>query len=203
MIDDSLEKKHWAQKQFLVGVDEAGLGCVAGSCFVAGVAFPRGYDFSKKLAEVNDSKKLTETKRNELVQVIKKEASRFFVKKITAGEIDAGSAYHLRFDAARSGIKETFADMKCVIYMDGNAVIKYTDKIEYSLIKGDTKCYSIAAASILAKTAKDSEMRELDKILPAYGFASNKGYASKTHIDAIIKNGVSWVHRKTFCTRFK
>lgn len=210
MISSEQECKAWDKDQLFVGVDEAGLGCVAGSCFVGLAIFPKDYDFQVKLSAVNDSKQLTENKRNELAAIIKEEAQYWDVRQVSPVSIDAGSAYHLRFDAAREMVVAVYPMYQnMVVCMDGNKAIPGLDGIfnagtldSQCLVKGDTKSFTIAAASILAKTEKDKEMHRLHDRFPMYNFASNKGYASKEHRQAIQKHGLCDAHRKTFCTKF-
>lgn len=210
MISDEHERKAWQADRLFVGVDEAGLGCVAGSCWIGLAIFPKDYDFQAKLSAVNDSKKLTETKRNHLAEVIKQEAEYWAVKSISALQIDDGSAYHLRFDAAREMVAACIPLYQAtIVCMDGNKAIPGLDNTfnadaldNQCLVKGDAKSFTIAAASILAKTEKDKEMHRLHSNFPMYNFASNKGYASKEHRKAIQKYGLCAAHRKTFCTKF-
>jgi len=220
-INDEHEQAAWQADQLFVGIDEAGLGSVVSSCFVGLAVFPKNYDFQTRLADVNDSKKLTEDKRNHLATIIKEEALYWDVQGVTAAEIDAGSAYHLRFDMARKMVTKIFPEASkvrslsrplhtsIVVCMDGNKAIPGLAGVYNSgtltnqcLIKGDTKSFTIAAASILAKTQKDNEMHQLHKKFPMYNFASNKGYASKEHRTAIQKYGLCPEHRETFCTKF-
>ena len=202
------EQRVWSQDRLLIGIDEAGLGCVAGSCYVGLVIFPRDYIFLGKMATINDSKKLTESKRNELAEIIKSESLYWACESVSASQIDKGSAYHLRYDLATKMAREAIVNYPVVeIIMDGNKEvpnIPNTENIENKfLIKGDLKSFTIAAASILAKTSKDAEMHATHLQYPEYSFDKNKGYASKEHIKAIEENGLSPVHRTTFCTKFK
>jgi len=206
MISDELEKSTWDKNNLLCGVDETGMGCIAGSCYVGMVIFPKGYDFQKKLGTVNDSKKLKEDARNQLASIIKEEALLWYVEKATASQIDNGSAYHIRFDIASNMIARAYLEHQNIaVCMDGNKLIpRVNNAIENKcLVKGDTKSFTIAAASIVAKCEKDKEMRSLHEKYPEYNFASNKGYASKEHRNALKKFGLCPEHRKTFCTRFE
>lgn len=203
MIDDSWERDAWSREKLLLGCDEAGMGPLAGSLFISGVIFPRDYDFSR-LQGVNDSKKLTEEKRFELESIIKSEALFWFCESAPPEVIDKGSAYHIRFELAVHRILSMSAALhqEFMVLMDGNKEIPLPDDcgIENKcLIKGDAKCFSLAAASIIAKTAKDKEMICLHEQFPAYKWKKNKGYGSREHMEAIGKYGLTPHHRRSFC----
>lgn len=195
------EEEQWAANKLLLGLDESGYGCYAGSQFVAGCVFPSGYDFSA-LPGLNDSKKLTEEKRFELEPIIKRDALKWFVVETTAAEFDAAdNKFWLRFIALRDYItihRDEFPP-NIMTLMDGNKALVVEGIENKSLTKGDLHCYTIAAASVLAKTAKDRQMIALDADFPQYGWVRNKGYHSDEHKAAIQKFGFTLHHRQSYC----
>lgn len=206
MIDDSIEQEVWSKGSLLLGVDEAGMGPLAGSLFVGGVIFHKDYDFDR-LKGLNDSKKLSAKKRFELEPIVKADALYWFVEEVSPAIVDTDSAYHARFHAAaRKVVEVEERGLELVVLMDGNVTIKLPETSSSEsrcLVKGDAKCFSVAAASILAKTAKDKEMICLDKEYPAYDWSSNKGYGTANHIEAIKKFGLTPYHRRTYCRKFE
>lgn len=202
MIGCSYEEASWSEDRFLMAFDEAGYGCIAGSMFVAGVVFPKGYDFSR-LGKINDSKKLSESRRFELEGLIRAECLWSFCGEVNASEIDAGSPYYLRFQTAENGASLWGTISQTDVWMDGDVSLKLpAARSSQYLIGGDSKCVSIAAASILAKTAKDRQMRTLHEDFPMFGWNSNKGYESSGHRAAILKYGLSVHHRRSYCKKY-
>ena len=202
-MDASYEEASWANDELLCGIDEAGLGCLAGSLFVGYVIFPKNYDFAVRLSKVNDSKKLSEDTRFELAKLIKEDAVFWAVDKIDPDMVDERSGYHAVLDAIKNKTTTpALQNLRYSILFDGNHAVPGVDVINKFLIKGDGKCYSIAAASILAKTQKDLEMIGLDLLCPQYNWKSNKGYGTKKHEAAILENGLTEFHRKTYCKKF-
>jgi ribonuclease HII len=202
MISTAYELASWSDGRLLLGCDEAGYGCIAGSMFVAGVVFDKDFDF-KELATLNDSKALTEKKRFYLEGIIRKSALHFFCKEVSASEIDAGRPYHLRFDVAKAEIEKIQFISSLDVIMDGNVSVALPSAHSSKcLVKGDGKCLSIAAASVLAKCAKDRQMLFLHKEFPVYGWDGNKGYESSGHREAILKHGLSPHHRRSYCKKY-
>jgi ribonuclease HII len=202
MIGNEYEIDSWSNGRLLLGCDESGYGCISGSMFVAGVVFPPHFNFTA-LQQLNDSKVLSENRRFVLEQDILKSALHYFCKEVTVAEIDAGSPYHLRFEAAREMAMKIDILATLDVLMDGNVTLQLPQAFSSkALIKGDGKCFTIAAASIIAKCAKDRQMRALDKEFPVYGWASNKGYESAAHKSAILKYGLSPHHRRTYCKKY-
>ena len=180
--------------KLIAGVDEAGRGPLAGPVCAAAVILPQGV----KIEGVNDSKKLTEKKREALFDIICNTAVAYaieFVSPTVIDEINIRQATSLAMHNAVQNLDRK-ADY---IIIDGNDGIPFDTPYEY-IIKGDARSQTIAAASILAKVSRDRLMRELDREYPEYGFAKHKGYGTKAHMEAIQKYGVSEVHRKTFMT---
>lgn len=175
------------------GCDEAGRGCLAGPVYAAAVILPD--DFSHPW--LNDSKQLTEAKRYALREEIERQAIAWSIGVCTAEEIDCLNilrASHLAMHRAIAGLSITPKRL----LIDGNRFTPYRDLTSVCIIKGDAKYTSIAAASILAKTYRDDEMKKLHDLYPYYGWYEHKGYPTKKHREAIAKHGASPLHRKTF-----
>jgi len=181
----------------ICGIDEAGRGPLAGPVVVAGVIMPK----DSMIEFVNDSKKVTEKRREMLYDKIKNEAISYSIAVIDQNIIDDINI----LNATKQGVTEVVdgLDVKPdLIIVDALTHIN-TRGIPYEpIIKGDAKCYNIAAASILAKVTRDRIMRQWDEVFPQYGFAKHKGYGTKAHIEAIKKYGLCPIHRKTFTTHF-
>ena len=175
------------------GCDEAGRGCLAGPVTAAAVILPP--DFHNDL--INDSKQLTERQRERLRPVIEREAVAWAVAMVSPQEIDRINILRASITAMHRAL-----DMLTVrpegILVDGNRFFPYHDIPHPTIIKGDGKMLSIAAASILAKTHRDELMRQLDQEFPQYGWARNKGYPTADHRAAIARHGVTPHHRRTF-----
>jgi ribonuclease HII len=175
------------------GCDEAGRGCYAGPVFAAAVILPA--DFYHPL--LNDSKKLTEKQRRELEPIIKSSAIAWAIASQTAAEIDASNilkasikCMHLALDQLKKRPK--------FIAVDGNRFYPYKKIPHQTIVKGDGKYAHIAAASILAKTARDQYMEDAHLQYPKYGWDKNKGYGTAIHRAAIEKHGLCFEHRKSF-----
>ena len=184
-------------KKLVAGIDEAGRGPLAGPVVVACVILPA----NSMIEGINDSKKISEKKRERLYDEILEQAISYGIGIIHQDEIDEINI----LQATKKGLNEAIKAMKIkpeVILVDALEGID-TIGIPYkSIIKGDAKSYSIGAASIIAKVTRDRIMREWDKVYPEYGFAAHKGYGTAKHIEAIKKYGLTPIHRKTFCKHF-
>ena len=177
------------------GCDEAGRGPLAGPVAAAACILPPDFDFSI----LNDSKKLSEKQRLEAEAVIRKKAAAFSIVFISAQEIDEINILQATMKAMKLCYEEIRAKEKIsVFYVDGNRKPDIRDTEVEAVISGDGKIPSIMAASILAKTARDRLMLELDRLYPQYGFARNKGYGTKEHYAALQKYGPCPEHRRTF-----
>ncbi|MCH5185116.1 MAG: ribonuclease HII [Oscillospiraceae bacterium] len=176
----------------IAGVDEAGRGPLCGSVFAAAVIFPRDF----YCGEINDSKKLTEKKRERLFDIITENASAYSVKEIDAGTIDKINILRATHKAMCEAVDGLDIRPDFVI-IDGNS-ISGMEIAHRTIVKGDEKSMSIAAASILAKVSRDREMIRLSEEYPEYNFAKNKGYGTKEHREALLKYGPCPIHRKTF-----
>ena len=175
------------------GVDEAGRGPLAGPVFAAAVILPRGC----VIEGVNDSKKLSEKKREELFEKIKSEALCYSIASVdekTIDEINILNATFLAMEKAVEGL-EIKTDF---VMIDGNRAPKHLDIPCQTVVKGDAKSASIAAASILAKVSRDRFMLEMAEKYPEYCFEKHKGYGTKLHYEMLDKYGVSEIHRKSF-----
>lgn len=183
--------------QYLCGIDEAGRGPLAGPVVVAAVIMPK----DSKIEGVNDSKKVSEKKREMLYEQIKEEAISYSVAIVDEKEIDQVNI----LNATKEGLTTAIRGLKVKperIIVDALTGID-TCGIPYdSIIKGDAKCYSIAAASILAKVTRDRIMRKMDEVYPEYGFEKHKGYGTAAHIAAIKEYGLCPIHRKSFTKNF-
>lgn len=175
------------------GCDEAGRGCLAGGVYAAAVIFPQDY----RNEWLNDSKKLTERRRYELREVIEKEALAWGIGVVSPEEIDEINILNASFIAMHRAINQ-LAILPEHLLIDGNRFTPYKEVSYTTIVKGDGKYLSIAAASILAKTYRDDYMKEIDKEYPGYHWKKNKGYPTVEHRAAIAQYGVSPYHRKSF-----
>ncbi|MGE0636414.1 MAG: ribonuclease HII [Bacteroidia bacterium] len=175
------------------GVDEAGRGCLAGPVFAAAVILPKKF----KSELLNDSKQLSEKKREELRPIIEKEALAWAVGIATHEEIDKINILNASYLAMHRAI-EQLKKAPQLLLIDGNRFKKYKDIPFKCIVKGDGKYMSIAAASILAKTHRDEYMLKMDEEFPQYQWKKNKGYGTLKHRMAIEQYGESIIHRKSF-----
>ncbi|MDH3974470.1 MAG: ribonuclease HII [Deltaproteobacteria bacterium] len=187
------ERRLYAKSCYsIAGIDEAGRGPLAGPVVAAAVILPRGVD----LPGVDDSKKLAEAKRDKLFTEIMGKALAVGVGKAEADEIDEINILQATLKAMKRAV-DSLSITPDYLLIDGINTIK-KDIPQEAIKKGDSRSISIAAASIIAKVTRDRLMVELDKQFPAYGFASHKGYGSKTHREAIASCGPVSAHRKSF-----
>ena len=175
------------------GCDEAGRGCLAGSVYAAAVILPK--DYHNDL--LNDSKQLTAHQRYLLRETIEHDAIAWAVGVVTAQEIDKMNILRASITAMHRAIDQLAVRPEALI-IDGNRFYPYHDLPYTTIVKGDGKYLSIAAASILAKTYRDDYMRELHKEYPYYGWDHNAGYPTKEHRQGIAEHGLSPYHRLTF-----
>ena len=180
--------------KYIAGTDEAGRGPLVGPVVCACVVLPKDYENE----EINDSKKLTEKKREKLYDIIMKDALSVGVSIISAKEIDEINI----LEASRKGMIESFKEannkIKIDVLLTDAMDIKCLDIPVEKIIKGDAKSISIAAASIIAIVTRDRILYELDKKYPEYGFKSHKGYPTKKHLEVIEKYGIFDEYRKTY-----
>ena len=193
------QEKELRKKGFntICGIDEAGRGPLAGPVVVASVIMPA----DSMIEGVNDSKKVSEKKREELFEIITNEAISYGVGIIDQKEIDRINILNATKEGLTMAVKELNPRPELIIV---DALTKIdTDGIPYeSIIKGDAKCYSISCASIIAKVTRDRIMREWDQVYPQYGFIKHKGYGTAAHINAIKEYGPCPIHRKSFIKHF-
>ena len=182
----------------IVGLDEVGRGPLAGPLCVGAVVLPDDIF----IEGLDDSKQIPEQRRREIAQNIKSAALAWTVHFVEPSEIDAmgmGKALKHAFAHALSSVEASGASIDCVL-IDGNPL--HIDPRERNVVKGDSLCASIAAASIVAKVERDDFMVEQSAIYPQYGFDRNKGYATEEHQSAIREFGLSPIHRRSFCSAF-
>lgn len=182
---------------YLIGTDEAGRGPGAGPVFAAAVCFT---SFDERLNKLNDSKQLTEKVREELFDIIK-ENSIYAIYQGSVEEIEKLNILRTSLLSMNRSCTEVISKLKSdkvVVLVDGNKKIFDFKYAQETVVKGDAKSASIAAASVLAKVARDRFMQELDKQFPQYCWAENKGYMTKSHLDAVDKYGLCKWHRKKF-----
>lgn len=175
------------------GCDEAGRGCLAGSVFAAAVILPPDYDNP----DLNDSKKLSEKKRYALREQIKHDAIAWAIGIVSPDEIDKINILNASFLAMHRALDQLQVRPQAII-VDGNRFKSYHDVPHTTIIKGDGRYQSIAAASILAKTYRDDYMDDLALKYPQYDWQSNKGYPTKKHREAIRDYGITPFHRRSY-----
>ncbi len=195
-IEEEIYNKN-SNIEYICGIDEAGRGPLAGPVVVASVIMPR----DSMIEGVNDSKKVSEKKREEIYQKIVEEAISYGVGIIDQDKIDEINI----LNATKLGLTTSIKELKVkpnIILVDALKGINTLGIPYESIIKGDAKTYSIAAASIIAKVTRDRIMRQWDEIYPMYGFEKHKGYGTAAHIQAIKEYGLCPIHRKSFTKNF-
>lgn len=188
-IENSLKEKGFT---YIAGVDEAGRGPLAGPVYAAAVILPEGAEISG----INDSKKLSPKKREELFEKITEIAVSYAICSVDEKEIDEINILNATHKAMNMAV-ENLSQKPDYVIIDGNS-IKGMEIAHETVVKGDAKSISIAAASILAKVARDRYIDKMGEVYPEYGFEKHKGYGTKAHTDAILKYGVCPIHRRTF-----
>jgi ribonuclease HII len=190
--------KKYDSEKIICGCDEAGRGALAGPVVAAAVILPNNF-FHNKL---NDSKKINEKLRCELARTIKEQSIAWGIGIIDNKKIDQMNILNASIAAMHKAIEMTKKKIQPkninLLLIDGNQFHKYKNFKHRCIIKGDAKYYSIAAASILAKTHRDNIMKQLSKQQPEYNWMKNKGYPTKEHKNQIIKCGINKYHRKSF-----
>ncbi|NMA15889.1 MAG: ribonuclease HII [Erysipelotrichia bacterium] len=186
---NDFEKHYWSLDKLVIGIDEAGRGPLAGPLVVAGVVFPKDYISE----EIYDSKQLTEKKREQLYEVIIRDALYYDVVIV---EVEIIEKLNI-LEATRWGMSEIAKKANVDIVLT-DALKLDIDKEVVDIVKGDQKSISIAAASILAKVTRDRIMYKMDEKYPEYNFKNNKGYPTKQHFKALEKYGITEIHRKNY-----
>ena len=189
-------EREYAQYSYICGIDEVGRGPLAGPVVAGAVILPKDCH----ILYINDSKQLSEKKREELYDVILEGAVSVGIGMASPERIDEINILQATYEAMRQAISKLSVQPQ--LFLNDAVTIPEVQIPQVPIIKGDAKSVSIAAASIVAKVTRDRMMEEYDKVLPEYGFASNKGYGSAAHIEALKKYGPSPIHRKTFITHF-
>lgn len=186
-------KNNYYKGKVEAGCDEAGRGCLAGSVYAAAVILPE--DYQNEL--LNDSKQLTEKKRYQLREIIERDAVAWAVGIVTPEEIDKVNILNASILAMHRALDQLKVRPEAII-VDGNRFKPYQELPHTTIVKGDGKYLSIAAASILAKTYRDDYMNQLAEEYPQYDWRSNKGYPTKKHREAIKQFGITPYHRKSY-----
>lgn len=202
---DAWMSSEWIREKdgFLIGTDEVGRGCLAGPVVAAAVLLPNfsaRSKLAKKLAQLDDSKKLQARSRETLSEILRANC-RFAIGEASVEEIDEINILQASFLAMRRAIEQLSLPAASTILVDGNKKIAGMNFRQVAVVGGDGISASIAAASVIAKVHRDSFMRDLHNEYPEYEWASNKGYGSKDHRDAIYEYGLTPWHRKSFCTK--
>ena len=200
---ERLKKMHefedkYSEYEYIAGIDEAGRGPLAGPVVAASVILPKDCE----ILYLNDSKQLSAKRRDELFDEIKQKAIAYGIGIVSQGRIDEINILQATYEAMREAIGRMSEKQNPDLLLVDAVHIPDVDIKQVGIVKGDAKSVSIAAASILAKVTRDRFMVEMDKLYPEYGFASHKGYGSKSHIEAIKKHGASPIHRQTFIKNF-
>lgn len=185
-------EKQYENKGYICGVDEAGRGPLAGPVVAGAVILPKDCE----ILYINDSKKLSAAKREELYGVIMEQAVAVGVGIVGPARIDEINILQATYEAMRQAIQNLSVTPD--ILLNDAVTIPQVTIPQVPIIKGDAKSISIGAASIIAKVTRDRLMIEYDKVMPEYGFAQNKGYGSKAHMEAIREHGASLIHRQSF-----
>lgn len=196
-----LEKLHFYEKQYenyeyICGIDEVGRGPLAGPVVAGAVILPKDCE----ILWVNDSKKLSEKKREVLYDEIMEKAVAAGIGMVSPARIDEINILQATYEAMRKAIANL--SVRPDVLLNDAVTIPEVDIFQVPIIKGDEKSVSIAAASIIAKVTRDRLMVEYDSVIPGYDFASNKGYGTKAHIAGIRELGVSPIHRMTFVGKY-
>jgi len=189
-------EKEYAHMGYVCGIDEVGRGPLAGPVVACAVILPKDVD----ILYVNDSKKLSEKKREELYDEIMEKAVAVGIGIESHEVIDELNILQATYSAMRKAINNL--SVKPDVLLNDAVTIPLVDIKQVPIIKGDAKSVSIAAASIIAKVTRDRMMVELDKEYPGYDFASNKGYGSASHIEVIKEKGLCEIHRRSFTKNF-
>lgn len=190
-------ERKYASCGLICGIDEAGRGPLAGPVVAAACILPTDCE----ILYLNDSKKLTEKRREELFVEIQEKAVSFGVGIVSPAVIDEINILQATYEAMRQAVEKL--SVRPDVFLNDAVVIPGIDESrQVKIIKGDAKSVSIAAASILAKVTRDHMMEEYDRLYPEYGFAKHKGYGTKAHLDAVREHGMCPIHRRSFLKKF-
>ena len=189
-------ERKYSDYELICGIDEVGRGPLAGPVVAGAVILPKECN----ILYINDSKKLSEKKREELYDIIMERAVAAGIGIVSPARIDEINILQATYEAMRMAIDNL--KVQPTLLLNDAVTIPSVNIRQIPIIKGDAKSVSIAAASIIAKVTRDRLMKEYDKVIPGYDFASNKGYGSAAHIQALKENGATLIHRKTFIKNF-
>ncbi|MCR4597899.1 MAG: ribonuclease HII [Acetatifactor sp.] len=189
-------EREYADYQLICGIDEAGRGPWVGPVVAGAVILPKDCD----ILYINDSKKLSEAKREELYDVIAEKAVAWAVGSASEKRIDEINILQATYEAMREAISKL--GVKPDLLLNDAVIIPGIQTPQVKIIKGDAKSASIGAASIMAKVTRDRMLREYDKLYPEFQFAKNKGYGTKDHIEALLKYGPTPIHRRSFIKNY-
>ena len=192
----SVFEKEYSDHQAICGIDEVGRGPFAGPVVAGAVILPKDHP----ILYLNDSKKLSEKKREELYEVILKEVVATGIGMASPARIDEINILQATYEAMRMAISNL--SVQPDLLLNDAVTIPEIEIMQIPIIKGDAKSVSIAAASILAKVTRDRLMVEYEKVFPGYDFASNKGYGTKAHIEGLKKLGPTPIHRMSFIHKY-
>lgn len=192
----SVFEKEYSDHQAICGIDEVGRGPFAGPVVAGAVILPKDHP----ILYLNDSKKLSEKKREELYEVILKEAVATGIGMASPARIDEINILQATYESMRMAISNL--SVQPDLLLNDAVTIPEIEIMQIPIIKGDAKSVSIAAASILAKVTRDRLMVEYEKVFPGYDFASNKGYGTKAHIEGLKKLGPTPIHRMSFIHKY-
>lgn len=190
----------YKEHTYICGIDEAGRGPLAGPVAAAAVVLPKDLE----ILYLNDSKKLTQKRREALFEEITKNASAYGIGVSSAGRIDEINILRATYEAMQKALfalESSLGEPPGILLIDA-VHLPDTQIRQVSIIGGDAKSVSIAAASVIAKVSRDRMMEEYDRLYPEYGFAANKGYGTVAHIEALRKYGPCPIHRKSFIGNF-
>lgn len=193
-----LYENKYRDAAFICGIDEVGRGPLAGPVVAGAVILPK----DSRILYLNDSKKLTEKRREELYEVIMQEAVSVGIGIVSPARIDEINILQATYEAMREAVGKLSVEPNVLLNDAVTIPMIPPHIVQVPIIKGDAKSVSIAAASIVAKVTRDRLMVEYDEVLPGYGFASNKGYGSAEHITALKKYGLTPIHRRSFIHNF-
>jgi len=200
-----IENIFWKQGKVVIGIDEAGRGCLAGPVVAAAVAFPAYFSLSNKLniVKINDSKKLSKLERENAFEFIKENAIYFNYALIDNSIIDLYNILQATQIAMNISLNSNKFDNSIAI-VDGNYFLNLHNLESYTIVQGDSKSFTIAAASIVAKVIRDRfVVNYINSLYPEYGFAEHKGYATRKHFEAIQKFGKTTFHRNSFLVKYR
>lgn len=192
----SAYEREYEGYEYICGIDEVGRGPLAGPVVAGAVILPKNCD----ILFINDSKKLTEKKREELYDVIMEKAVACGIGMVSPERIDEINILQATYEAMRLAIHNL--SVRPTLLLNDAVTIPEVDIKQVPIIKGDAKSISIGAASIIAKVTRDRLMVQYAEIYPQYGFESNKGYGSKTHTEALKKYGPTPIHRRSFIKKY-